>query len=146
MRKYEYYLNTQKNRIALVYYKWRHQSLSYKTGIQIPPNVFEEGLHINHFGLIVVNAKARIGKHCDLHQGVNIGEGIDRKAPQIGDDCWIGPGAKLYGDIHIGNGVMVGANAVVTKNFEEDFITIAGVPARKIKATGKPLPNDVQSR
>lgn len=140
LRKHEYYLNTRKSKLALFYYQRKHQRLSYKLGIQIGTNVFDEGLHINHFGLVVVSDKAKIGKHCDIHQGVNIGGGLDRKAPTIGDDCWIGPGAKLYGDIKLGNGVMVGANAVVTKSFEEDFVTLGGVPAKIIKRSGKPLP------
>lgn len=50
-------------------------------------------------------------------------------------DC---PGAKLFGGITIGNGVMIGAGSVVNKSFTENNITIVGVPARKIKDTGDP--------
>lgn len=49
--------------------------------------------------------------------------------PVIGDNCYIGPGAKLFGDIRIGNNVAIGANSVVNKSFE-DNVTIAGVPAK----------------
>ena len=69
---------------------------------------------------------------------VNIGESLDKKAPCLGDNCWIGPGAKLFGGITIGNGVMIGAGSVVNKSFTENNITIVGVPARKIKDTGDP--------
>ena len=76
-------------------------------------------------------------KWCDVHACVNIGEGLGQKAPQIGDNCWIGPGAKLFGGITIGKGVMIGAGAVVNKSFG-DQLRIAGVPARVIKQEGEP--------
>lgn len=104
--------------------------------MQIPCNVFDYGLRINHYGLIVVNGGSRIGKFCDIHQGVNIGTSFRGGAPQLGDNCWIGPGAKLFGDITIGNEVAIGAGSIVGKSFEKDDITIVGCPARKIKDTG----------
>ena len=48
---------------------------------------------------------------------------------------WIGPGAKLYGDIKIATGCAIGANAVVNKSFNERG-TIVGVPARMINNKG----------
>lgn len=104
--------------------------------MQVPCNVFDYGLRINHFGLLVVNEKCKIGKFCDIHQGVNIGMSFDGQVPTIGDNCFIGPGAKIFGNIVIGNGVAIGAGSVVSKSFEEDNITIVGNPARKIKNTG----------
>ncbi|MEK4268049.1 MULTISPECIES: hypothetical protein [Bacillus] len=53
--------------------------------------------------------------------------------PTIGDHVWIGPGAKLFGNIKIANGITIGANAVVNRSFTEENITIAGVPAQKVK-------------
>lgn len=139
LRKHEYYYNTHNVIMSKIYGYW-HKMLGYKLGFDIPINVFEAGLHINHFGNIVVSPQARIGEFCDVHQGVNIGKGeSDGNAPIIGDNCWIGPGAKLYGGIVLGNEVMVGANAVVTKSFEENAITIAGVPARIISHKGKSI-------
>ena len=102
----------------------------------MPCNVFDYGLRINHFGLLIVNPNCRIGKFCDIHQGVNIGTSFDGGCPTLGDNCWIGPGAKLFGGIVIGNEVAIGAGAIVTKSFAEDNITIVGNPARKIKDTG----------
>ena len=115
----------------MTYYKLRHHFLGVKLGFSIPCNVFGGGLKINHYGYIVVNPKAQIGEFCDIHQGVNIGEGLDRKAPKLGDNVWIGPGAKLYGDISIGSDCMIGANAVVNKSFEKNNV-IVGVPAKSI--------------
>ena len=53
-------------------------------------------------------------------------------APVIGDNVYIGPGAKIFGDITIGNNVSIGANAVVNRSFPDNVI-IAGVPAKVIK-------------
>ena len=136
LRKHEYYLNTRKNRVLLLYYKYRHHKLGLRLGWTIPCNVFGPGLRINHYGCIIVNPKAKIGAWCDIHQGVNIGESVDGKAPILGDNVWIGPGAKLFGGIKIGNNIMIGANAVVNKSFEEDCVNIAGSPAKIINRKG----------
>ena len=68
-------------------------------GFDIPVNVFGGRLRINHHGMIVVNSNARIGSYCDIHQGVNIGmQGMyDDNSPTIGDNVWIGLGAKIFG-------------------------------------------------
>ena len=54
--------------------------------------------------------------------------------PTLGDYVYIGPGAKLYGNISIGSRVAVGANAVVNKSFGDD-VTLAGIPARIVSHT-----------
>ena len=144
LRKHEYYHNCVTHcrggiyKIMQCFWGFMHYKLGLRLGLQIPINVFDEGLRINHFGLIVVNSNARIGKFCDIHQGVNIGANTDGGTPCIGDNCWIGPGVKIFGGIHLGNSIMIGAGSVVNKDFKEDNITIAGVPARKIKDTGEP--------
>lgn len=53
-------------------------------------------------------------------------------SPHIRDNCFLGPGAKLFGKINIGNNVKVGANSVVNKSFPCNII-IAGVPTKIIK-------------
>lgn len=70
-----------------------------------------------------------------IHQGVNIGVGYDG-APRIGNNVWIGPGVKIFGNIEIANECAIGAGAVVNKSFYEKRISIAGVPARKISERG----------
>lgn len=55
-----------------------------------------------------------MGKFCDIHVGVNIGQNINPDdVPIIGDNVWIGPGAKIFGKIIIADGVAIGANSVV---------------------------------
>lgn len=114
----------------LLYYGYRHHVLGIRLGFDIPINVFDGGLKISHFGYIVVNSKAKIGCNCEIHQGVHIG--YSKGVPTIGNNVWLGPGAKLYGDIVIADNCRIGANAVVNKSFTEEGITIAGVPAKKI--------------
>jgi serine acetyltransferase len=48
----------------------------------------------------------------------------------------IGPGARVLGDITTADGIVIGANSVVTKSFCKNNITIAGAPARKISNRG----------
>ena len=60
--------------------------------------------------------------------------GIDiEKAPIIKDNVDIGVGAKIIGDIVVEENIIIGANAIVRKNFDEKDIIIAGVPAKKIR-------------
>ena len=54
------------------------------------------------------------------------------KAPVIGDNCFLGTGAKVIGEITIADNVAIGANAVVCKSIEEPGTTWGGVPAKKI--------------
>ena len=118
---------------ALLYHiKYRH--LSHKLGFSIPINCFGPGLSIPHYGTIVVNPKAKIGKNCRIHTCVNIGaSGGSDNVPKIGDNVYIGPGAILFGDITISDNITIGANATVNKSFLSPNCTIAGTPARIIK-------------
>lgn len=136
LRKVEYYMNCKSGLLAAVirkYYKFRFHNLSLKLGFSIPPNVFEEGLAIPHYGTIVVHANARIGKNCRLQEGVNIGATSgSHEAATIGNNCFFGSGAKVVGAVKIADDVAVGAGAVVTKDIPEPGTTWAGVPAKKI--------------
>ena len=107
-------------------------------GFSIPLNVVDKGMSIAHIGPIVISEYASIGKNCRIHMGVNIGADarISDAAPMIGDNVYIGPGAKLFGKIEIADGIAIGANAVVTKSFTEENISIGGVPAKKINDIG----------
>ena len=136
LRKVEYYNNCVTNiwgRGIKKFLYFRLHKMAIRLSFSIPINVFGEGLSISHYGPIVVNTKARVGRNCRIHVGVNIGEGgPDRLAPQIGDNCYLGPGAKLFGGIILGDNVKVGANAVVNKSFPEGNCTLVGVPAHKV--------------
>lgn len=130
LRYAEYYKNI--NSIFKNWYKFRYQMLCNKYLIHIPLNTCEKGLSIAHTGNIVINSQAKIGKNCRIHMGVNIGSNKG-KAPILGDNVYIGPGAKIFGEIEIGNNIIVGANAVVNKSCLVDHAVLAGVPAKIVK-------------
>jgi serine O-acetyltransferase len=138
MRRCEYLKNCRKHIFhGLGYWltRWRYNQLRIRYGFSIPLNVFGPGLCISHIGTIVINGNCRIGDNCCLHVCVNIGE-IQGKAPQIGNQVYIAPGAKIFGNIEIADGIVIGANAVVNKSFLEPNTSIGGVPAKKISSQG----------
>lgn len=138
LRKAEYYHNLyhaskKQYVISCAWYRFRFHRWSIKLGLSIPLNVFGPGLSIAHYGTIVVNSAAKVGKNCRIHEGVNIGAtNGSRAAPQIGNNVFIGSGAKIIGDISIADDVAIGANAVVVKSITEKGVTYGGIPARKI--------------
>ena len=138
LRKCEYYHNLQglKRKIstpARIFHKFLYYRRSARLGISLPLNVFDKGLSVPHFGTIIVNQGASIGKNCRIHSGVNIGAtGGSDHAARIGNNVYIGPGVKIVGDITIADDVCLGAGAVVVKSITEPGTTWAGVPARKI--------------
>jgi serine O-acetyltransferase len=112
---------------------------TYKFGISIP---FEtrvgSGFYIGHFGGIVVNEGSVIGKNCNLSHGVTLGEaqrGERKGCPVLGDNVYVGPGAKIVGAVRIGHDVAIGANCVVTKDVP-DHSVVVGVPGRVISQEG----------
>lgn len=137
LRKVEYYTNCKRgllNRLYLKILNYSFRKYSIKLGFSIPPNVFGPGLCILHYGTIVVNSRARIGENCRMEVCVNIGaSGGSPKAPQIGNNVYIAPGVKIYGDINIADNIAIGANSSVNKSFMESGIMIAGSPAKRIK-------------
>jgi serine O-acetyltransferase len=143
LRKTEYLENAGKtNHLIYKVYYWflraRLSGLKYKLGFTIGSNNFGPGLSIAHYGTIVVNAKARIGANCRINACVNIGNNLNesQQAPKIGNNVFIAPGAKIFGNIEIADGIAIGANAVVNKSFLQPNITIAGIPAKKISDIG----------
>ena len=111
----------------------------FKFGISVPYQTpIGSGFYIGHFGGIVVSSGATIGANCNLSQGVTIGQvnrGAKKGTPCIGDNVYIGPGAKVLGHITIGNNVAIGANAVVIKSVPDNAVVV-GVPARVISHDG----------
>jgi serine O-acetyltransferase len=97
-------------------------------GIELPRRAeIGPGLFIAHFGGIVVSERAVLGANCNLSQQITIGvggKGAKSGVPQIGDDVFIAPGARLFGRIRIGNNVAIGANAVVYKDIPDDAVVI----------------------
>lgn len=109
----------------------RHFQIKY--GFQIYPETeIGEGLYLGHWGSLVINPKAKIGRNCNIAQGVTIGQqnrGKNEGYPKIGDEVWIGPNAVLVGNITIGNNVLVAPNAYVNFDVPNNSV-VAGNPAK----------------
>lgn len=136
LRYYEYHKNVG-NKLRRYIYSLLLTIRGERLGFSISGNCFGPGLRINHHGMLIVNKHARIGKWCDINQGVNIGANgmIDENGevhlhtPIIGDYCYIGIGAKILSDCKIGNNVRIGANSVVMKDVP-DNMTAIGIPMK----------------
>lgn len=136
MRKAEYYKNCHKSPVGKIYSAWlqfKYFQLRKKMGFSIPLNVFGPGLSIAHYGTIVVNGNARVGKNCRIQECVTIGAtNGELEAPTLGDNIFIGSGARIIGNITIADNVAIGANAVVVKSITSPGVSVAGVPAKII--------------
>ncbi len=137
MRRVDYYTFKKKSNplylLPWIFAKFKYRRLSVKLGYSIPCDVCAGGLALPHYGTIVINSGAKIGQNCRIQTCVNIGATYGAKsAPVIGNNVYIGPGAKIIGEITIADGVCIGAGAVVTKSIEEPNTTWGGVPAKKI--------------
>jgi serine O-acetyltransferase len=111
----------------------------YRLGISIPPETcIGSGFYIGHFGGIVVNRRSVIGRNCNISQGVTLGQsnrGAKTGCPVVGNNVYIGPGAKIVGAIMIGNDVAIGANCVVTRDVP-DHSVVVGVPGKVVSQRG----------
>lgn len=95
-------------------------------------------LHLIHSGNIHIHPDSKIGDRCGIQQDVVLGINMERKgAPVLGNDVYIGAGAKVLGPVTIGDGARIAANSLVISDVP-DGATAIGVPARIIKYTGRP--------
>jgi serine O-acetyltransferase len=115
------------------------QHYKYKYGIGISPKTkIGLGFYIGHFGGIIINSDAEIGKNCNVSHGVTIGmsnRGKNKGVATIGDNVYIGPGAKIVGAVKVGNNVAIGANCVVTKDIPDNAVVV-GIPGKVISFNG----------
>lgn len=94
------------------------------------------GFYIPHIGNIVIAHHTRIGRHASMHQGITTGvSGSGDETPLIGDRVYFGAGAKIIGPVKIGNDVVIGANAVVTRDVPDNAV-VGGIPAKVLNYRG----------
>lgn len=99
------------------------------------------GLLIPHAQCIVIGSSTIIGNNVTIQQGVTIGSNLQKRKgdiaqPTIGDNVFIGAGAKILGPISIGHNSLIGANAVVLTDIPNDSIA-TGIPAKPKHITPK---------
>lgn len=108
-------------------------------GIAIPARTrIGPGFYIGHYGCIVVHPDVVIGRNCNISHGVTLGQtnrGARAGVPTIGDEVYIGPGAKIIGRLHVGDAAAIGANAVVTSDVPASAVMV-GIPARPVSHSG----------
>jgi len=130
-------------RIAHLFYKKKcffiarfiSQAARALTGIEIHPGAqIGKGLFIDHGMGVVIGETAEVGDNVTLYHGVTLGgtgKDTGKRHPTVGNNVFIGSGAKLLGPIVIGDNVKIGANAVVLKDVPSNS-TAVGVPTRTI--------------
>jgi serine O-acetyltransferase len=114
-----------------------------KFGVDIhPAATFGSGIMLDHATGLVVGETAVIGNQVSILQNVTLGgtgkEHGDRH-PKIADGVLISAGAKILGNIRVGNGAKVGAGSVVLRDVPP-HTTVAGVPAKVVGRPDSDLP------
>lgn len=126
-------------RNLVIYRNRQHPIRRRLIGLFYPPmdtlyiDAFEigGGLYIQHGFATMIAAKS-IGENCWINQQVTIGYNGQGEPPVIGNNVTITCGAKVLGSIHIGDYVIIGANAVVIKDVPDNCV-VGGVPAKILK-------------
>ena len=101
-----------------------------------------KGIMLDHGTGIVIGETATIGDNCSLLQGETLGgtgKEIGDRHPKIGDNVMIGAGAKVLGNIRVGNCSRIASGSVVLKEVPPET-TVAGVPAKVVGPAGCPEP------
>ena len=116
---------------------------SEKFSVDVHPNAkIGQGIMLDHGHSIVVGETARIGDNVSILHGVTLG-GTGKEAgarhPSIGNSVMIGAGAKVLGNIHVGDCSRIAAGSVVLKDVPNST-TVAGVPAKIVGDAGCPEP------
>jgi serine O-acetyltransferase len=110
------------------------------TGIEIHPGAtIGHSVFIDHGMGVVIGETAIIGNYVLIYQGVTLGgtgKEIGKRHPTLGDQVVVGAGAKVLGNIEIGNNVRIGAGSVVLRHVPPDC-TVVGVPGRIVYRSGQ---------
>lgn len=111
----------------IIYTRLIHR-YSFKYGFQIPIHTqIGHGFYIGHFGTIVINENAKIGKNCNIAHNVTIGQanrGRLMGCPTLGDYVWIGTGSVIVGNITIGSNVLIAPNSFVNVDVPENSLVL----------------------
>ena len=128
---------------------WNHRCRSFArilsqltrffTGVEIHPAAqLGRRLFIDHAMGVVIGETTVVGDDCVLYQGVTLGgtgNETGKRHPTLGDRVTVGTGAKVLGNIHIGDDARIGGNSVVVKDVPP-CCTVVGVPGRIVRRNG----------
>jgi len=125
------------------------QASRFFTGIEIHPGAkISRGLFIDHGMGVVIGETTVIKDNVTLYQGVTLGGTGKQKTkrhPTLGNNVVVGTGAKVLGNITIGDNSYIGANAVVINDVPANS-TIVGVPGRITKQDGKKIDSSLDHK
>lgn len=125
-----------------ILYRALYRKIRNTYGIDLPYTVkLGRRVIIEHQSCIIIHGYSSIGDDCIIRQGVTIGNRYLEKpleAPKLGARVNIGAGAKILGDVTIGDDVNIGANAVVLVDISASQ-TAVGIPARVITSQNSPF-------
>lgn len=121
-------------------YRMLYRKVRNVYGIELPYSVkLGRRVIIEHQGCIVIHGNCTIGDDSIIRQGVTLGlRHLDRltEAPSLGKRVNVGAGAKIFGNITIGDDVNIGANAVVLSDVPSGS-TAVGIPAKVVRTKAK---------
>jgi serine O-acetyltransferase len=133
------YLKEKRNivhRLMYVIVYFIHKHNQYLTGIQLAFGTsIGKGLFFPHFSCIVISSSSKIGDNCTIFHGVSLGAIRGKGDPHVGNNVVFATGAKILGNVTIGNDVFVGANSVVVKDIPDNAVVV-GIPAKIINMDG----------
>ena len=125
------YGQNKRDRLGVIYHglildHYKRRMIEEGGMIGIGANFLTPPILPHRYQGIFISSKASIGANSIIFQQVTIGVArfgkAENKAPRIGDNVFIGAGAKVLGDIMVGNNCRIGANAVVTKDVPDNSI------------------------
>lgn len=119
------------------------------TGIEIHPGAkIGKGVFIDHGMGVVIGETAIVGDYAMIYQGVTLGgtgKETGKRHPTLGQNVVVGAGAKVLGNIQIGDRVRIGAGSVVLRDIPSGC-TVVGVPGRIVRQQGEPVYSHNQER
>ncbi|MEO1643077.1 MAG: serine O-acetyltransferase EpsC, partial [Pseudomonadota bacterium] len=145
------FLGLQAHRVANRLWKQGRESLAFlfqaraseQFGVDIHPAArIGRGVMFDHATGITIGETAIVGDDCSLLHGVTLGgtgKEVRQRHPQIGRGVLLSVGAKILGNIYIGDYAKVAAGSVVLKDVEA-HTTVAGVPAKVVGAKATETP------
>jgi serine O-acetyltransferase len=109
------------------------------TGVEIHPGAqIGKGVFIDHGMGVVIGETAIVGDYALIYQGVTLGgtgKESGKRHPTLGENVVVGAGAKVLGNIYIGNDVRIGAGSVVLRDVPSEC-TVVGIPGRIVYRSG----------
>lgn len=121
--------------LARIVSQWSRRA----TGIEIHPAAkIAPGVFIDHGAGVVIGETAEVGTGTVIYQGCTLGgtgKESGKRHPTVGENCVISAGARILGNITVGDYAKVGAGAVVLRDVPP-HATVVGVPARVVRIRG----------